>query len=136
MKALLSILLFISVSVSFAQMGDIWPVTNRQEFEVNDDFEITKTYDQTSVCQFFMFLNNNEFIHVTDDITSLYKIIKREYSKENEPIYTVVSEAGNTYMYLFKKEAKQVFIYSTKGYAISFACITPYTTEVFKNLNK
>ncbi len=41
MKVLLTILLFITVSVSFAQMGEIWPVTNRQEFDVNDAFEIT-----------------------------------------------------------------------------------------------
>lgn len=136
MKTLFTILLMSVVTSTFAQMGQIWPVETRQEFEVNSNYEITKTYDQTSVCQFFMFINNNEFIHVTDDITSLYKIIKREKTSDGDPMYTVVSEVGNTYTYLFRESVKQVFIYSAKGYAISFGSIKPYTTSVFSNLNK
>lgn len=136
MKKVLFILLLLSVTASYAQQGQIWPVYSRQDFDLDANNEITKTYDSQTVSQFFMFINNNEFIHVTDNITSLYKIIKREQSKDGDPIYTVVSEAGNTYLYLFQKGKKQVFTYSTKGFAISFMCLDSYETAVFSNLNR
>jgi hypothetical protein len=66
----------------------------------------------------------------------LYKIIKREKSKDGDPIYTVVSEAGNTYLYMFQEGKKQVFVYSSTGFAINFACLDKYETKVFENLNK
>lgn len=136
MKKLLVIMSFLTATMSFAQMGQIWPVYSRQDFDLDKDNEISKTYDAKTVSQFFMFINNNEFIHVTDGITSLYKIIKREKSKDGDPIYTVVSEAGNTYLYMFQEGKKQVFVYSSTGFAINFACLDKYETKVFENLNK
>lgn len=136
MKKALFILTFFISSFSIAQMGEIWPVDSKQEHSVDANMKITKSYDPITVCQFFMFINNNEFIHVTDNVTSLYKIIKREYSADNDPIYTVVSEAGNTYTYLFSKKNKNVAAYSTQGYIITFACLTSHETKVFQNLNR
>lgn len=136
MKKLFVIMSFLTATMSFAQMGQIWPVYSRQDFDLDKNNEISKTYDTKTVSQFFMFINNNEFIHVTDDITSLYKIIKREQSKDGDPIYTVVSEAGNTYLYMFQTGKKQVFVYSSTGFAISFMCLNKYETKVFENLNR
>ncbi len=136
MKKVLLIFSLFFTGISMAQMGQVWPVDKRQDFDVDQDLKITKTYDAEIVCQFFMFLNNNEFIHVTDGMTSLYKIISRDESVTDEPMYTVVSEAGNTYTYIFNKKTKQITCYSAKGFAISFICITPHETKVFSNLNK
>lgn len=137
MKNILKVLLFSLIcGTSFSQMGDIWSVTSRQDYDVNENIEIIKTYEKQSVCQFFMFIDNNEFIHVTDNITSLYKIIKRDESKPNEPMYTVVSEAGNTYTYIFNKNTNAVYAYSTKGFMIEWLTFAPYKTEVFGNINR
>lgn len=136
MKTLLILMGFVIPSITLAQMGDIWPVDSRQDFEVDADFQVTNEYEEQIVCQFFMFINNNEFIHVTDNMTSLYKITDRDLSVPDQPIYTVISEAGNTYLYLFDKAKKEVIAYSTKGYAISFLCLTPYSTYVFPDIDK
>lgn len=136
MKTLLIVLGFLLPSISLAQMGDIWPVDSRQDFEVDENFQITNEYESKSVCQFFMFIDNNEFIHVTDDITSLYKITDRDLSVPDQPIYTVISEAGNTYLYLFDRQNNEVIAYSTKGYAVSFLCLAPYNTYVFTDIDK
>jgi hypothetical protein len=135
-KLLLAGIFMLSLNGLFAQMGEVWPVFSRQDFDVNDKIEITKTYDVSSVCQFFMFVNNNEFVHVTDNMTSLYKIIKRDESKAGEPLYTVVSEAGNTYSYIFNSNTKTVYAYSTKGFLIEWKGLDHYNTEIFSNLNK
>lgn len=136
MKNLFFFLCLFASQLGWSQMGQVWPVEQRQDYDMNDKLEVTKTYDATTVCQFFMFINNNEFIHVTDNITSLYKIIKRNNDKPNEPVYTVISEAGNEYIYIFNKEKKDVTAYSTKGFAIVFSCITPHETKVFSNFNR
>jgi hypothetical protein len=136
MKTASVLIALLSCLLVRAQMGEVWPVDNRQEFDVNEKLEIIKTYEATVVCEFFMFLNNNEFIHVTDRMTSLYKIIKRDESIADEPMYTVVSEAANTYVYIFNKKTNQVTVYSEKGYAISFLCLAKHDTKVFSNLNR
>ena len=135
MKTLLILIGFVLPSFVLAQMGQVWPVDSRQDFDVDDDFNITNEYEKKTVCQFFMFINDNEFIHVTDDITSLYKITDRDESVPGEPVYTVVSEAGNTYLYLFNETKAEVLAYSTKGYAISFLCLSPYNTYVFPDID-
>lgn len=134
-KYFLLLSLFVS-TLSLAQMGQVWPVDQRQDFDVDSDLKVSKTYDPVAVCQFFMFINNNEFIHVTDGMTSLYKIISRDESVPNEPMYTVVSEAGNTYTYIFNQATKQITCFSAKGFAIAFICITPHDTKVFSNINR
>ncbi|CAG5076310.1 hypothetical protein [Parvicella tangerina] len=137
MKALITILLGVVITLtSYSQMGEIWPVDSRQDFDVDAEFNITNEYEKKVVCQFFMFINDNEFIHVTDNVTSLYKITARDLSVPGEPVYTVISEAGNTYMYLFNKEKKEILAYSTKGFAISFLCLTPYNTYVFPDIDE
>lgn len=136
MKNLFFFLCLFASQLGWSQMGQVWPVEQRQDFDMNDEFEVTKTYDVKSVCQFFMFINNNEFIHVTDNMTSLYKIIKRNDANPQEPVYTVISEAGNEYIYIFNKETNAVTAYSTKGFAIVFTCIAPHNTKVFGNLNR
>ncbi len=134
MKTLVILMGFILPSFAFAQMGQIWPVDSRQEFDVDADFNITEEYEKKVVCQFFMFISDNEFIHVTDNITSLYKITERDLSVPNQPVYSVTSEAGNTYLYLFNKEKAEVLVYSTKGYAISYLCLSPYDTAIFPDM--
>lgn len=135
-KHLLFIFPIFFSSFSFSQIGQVWPIDERQDFDMNEKYEITKTYDATFVCQFFMFINNNEFIHCTDDITSLYKIISRDESKPDEPMYTVISESGNQYIYIFNKKTNEVTAYSSKGFAIVFYSIDPYETTVFQNINR
>lgn len=136
MKTLIITLGILLPSIMFSQMGQIWPCDTRQEFDVDADFNITQYYEEQVVCQFFMFIGNNEFIHVTDDITSLYKITARDETIAHQPIYTVTSEAGNDYIYMFDTEASEVYIYSTKGYGISFQCLDPYSTYVFPDIEK
>ncbi len=136
MKKLVFLLLLLISQLGWSQMGDVWPVNQRQDFDVDEEYQVTKTYDAQSVCQFFMFINNNEFIHVTDDMTSLYKIISRDETNVAEPNYTVISEAGNQYLYIFNATSNQVTAYSSKGFAIVFTCLTAHNTEVFGNLNR
>jgi hypothetical protein len=136
MKNLLFFLILLVSSLSWSQMGDVWPVDKRQDFDVDEEFQVINTYDEVVVCQFFMFINNNEFIHVTDNMTSLYKIISRDESVPDEPLYTVISEAGNQYTYIFNKTTQEVIAYSTKGFSIVFTCIAPHNTKVFANLNR
>lgn len=83
-----------------------------------------------------MFINNNDFIHVTDGLTSLYKIIKRDLSKPNQTLYTVVSEAGNIYTYIFNSDENKVYAHSAKGFLIGWVCIKKHKTEVFENIDR
>lgn len=136
MKKILLFLFLIAAQLGWSQMGDVWPVDKRQDFDVDEEFQVTNTYEEQVVCQFFMFIDNNEFIHVTDNMTSLYKIISRDESTPDEPMYTVISEAGNQYIYIFNKNSLEVTAYSTKGFAIVFTCIAPHSTKVFGNLNR
>lgn len=119
-----------------SQMGDVWSIESKQEFNVDEDFTITEEYEEKIVCQFFMFVNNNEFIHVTDGITSLYKILTRDEENPLQPIYSVISEAENSYTYVFDQEKNEVIAYSTKGYAILFKCVDRHSTTVFENMNR
>ncbi len=135
-KILITIALIISGFVAMAQKGQVWPTQTRQDFDINSDGEITKQYDVQDYNSYYLFINNNEFIHCTNDITSLYKIIKRTENKDYID-YTVVSEVGNTYYMRFAQNEKYIVITNLeKGYSIYEACYTPYTTQVFSNINK
>lgn len=135
MKNILSATLLLLTIAGFSQSGDVWPIYSRQEFDMDENFEITQEYETTNSCGFFMFLNNNEFLHATDNLTSLYKILSREET-ETSTVYKVASEVGNIYTYSFSKTNKDVLIVSEKGYGIYYKCLTPYTTKVFDNINK
>lgn len=135
MKKILTAALLLVAFAGFAQSGDVWPIYSRQEFDMDENFEITKEYEAKSVCGFFMFLNNNEFLHATDNITSLYKIISREET-ESSTVYKVVSEVGNVYTYSFSKTNKDVLVLTKKGYGSYYKCLAPYGTKVFDNINK
>lgn len=135
MKKLLFVLLTTISFSGFAQMGEVWPTLTRQEFDIDDEFNITKEYESKSYCSFFMFIDNNEFFHTTDGITSLYKILKRD-EQPTKHTYTVASEVGNIYTYVFDKTNKEVLILSSKGYGIYFKCLPYYETKVFENVDK
>ena len=132
---LLTAALFLTVLVSYAQKGQIWPTLTRQDFEFNDEAEITQEYAVEDYFSYYLFINNNEFIHCTKTITSLYKIIKREESDKFTD-YTVVSEVGNTYTFRFAADEMYIAIYSDKGFGIYCSVAAPYETKVFDNLNK
>lgn len=134
-NAILTLSLFFT-TFSWAQMGQVWPVNTRQDFDMNEDFEVTKTYEKGDVSQYFMFIDDNKFIHVTGTITSLYKITKRDESTEKSPIYTVTSEAGNEYIYIFNSDANEVHAFSKKGFAITFSCNAHHTTKVFEDISE
>lgn len=127
--------LFLTLGVS-AQKGQVWPTESRQEFDVDSDGNITKEYETTTYYSYYLFVNNNEFIHCTNGITSLYKIINRTESQDYTD-YNVVSEVGNSYMMRFSESEKYIVISAVdKGYSIYIGCYTPYTTNVFNNLNR
>lgn len=135
-KILITSILLLFSALTFAQKGQIWPTQTRQEFDINSSGEVTNSYDVTDYNSYYLFVNNNEFIHCTKDITSLYKIIKRTESSKHVD-YTVVSEAGNTYYMRFSESEKYVIITNLeKGYSIYIGCHKPYKTKVFNNLNK
>lgn len=83
-----------------------------------------------------MFIDNNEFFHVTDNMTSLYKIISRSKGKNGNEIFKVVSEVGNIYSYSFDEENKDIIIFSQKGFGLYYQCLKPYKTKVFDNINR
>lgn len=123
-------------TAAFSQSGEVWPIVSSQNFDLDENYQITKEYESKTMCSFFMFINNNEFLHATDNITSLYKIIKRTEDQTGAIVYTVASEVGNIYTYSFSKEKKDVIIFTKKGYGIYYKCLTPYNTSVFENINK
>lgn len=127
--------LLISTTV-FSQVGEVWPIVSSQNFDLDENYQITKEHETKTMCSFFMFINNNEFLHATDNITSLYKIIKRSEDETGAMVYTVASEVGNVYTYSFSKDKKDVIIFTKKGYGIYYKCLAPYNTKVFENINK
>lgn len=128
-------LLFSSFNI-FAQMGEVWPTYSRQDFTLNSNAEIVDESETVEYYSYYLFINNNEFIHCTNNITSLYKIISRTNSEQFND-YTVVSEVGNTYMMRFAKKDKYVVTTSLdKGFSVYAACYAPYNTHVFNNLNR
>jgi len=131
-----AVLLLLMLNLN-AQKGEVWPVYSQQQYDVDEQVQITKEYEAKTTCSFFIFINNNEFIHVTDSITSLYKIVKRQKGKAGNDIYTVVSEAGNIYTMAFNKEAKDIVLLSKqKGFGWYYKCLSPYVTPVVENFNK
>lgn len=132
---LLAIAFVCTALVSNAQKGQVWSTLTRQDFDFNEKGEITNEYEVTNYYSYYLFINNNEFIHCTSTITSLYKIIKRdEQAKFTD--YTVVSEVGNVYTFRFAIEEMYIAIYSDKGYGIYISVNQPYLTKVFDNINK
>lgn len=135
MKTVFVTLALIISAMAMAQKGDVWPIYTSQTFDLDENFQITKEYETKNVAGYFMFLNNNEFFHVTDNMTSLYKIIKREEG-ETDMVYTVVSEVGNVYTFSFDKTKKDVILFSEKGFGNYYKVLEPYTTTVFDNVNQ
>ncbi len=131
----LSLIFALTWVVSSAQKGQIWPTSTRQEFEFDAEGNISQEYEVQNYNSYYLFINNNEFIHCTATITSLYKILKREEQEEYVD-YEVISEAGNVYSFRFSINDQYVAIYSSKGYGIYLACEAPYATGVFDNLSK
>ena len=120
----------------WAQKGDIWPTETRQEFEVNGNGDITKEGVEEAYRSFYLFINNNEFIHCTAGITSLYKILNRKEVRGGVE-YSTISEAGNKYtMFFHKKDAYIVIAVPDRGYSIYIGCLAPYETKVFDDLNR
>lgn len=136
MKRFISICALFVVSIAaFSQSGDVWPIYSVQTFDLDEEYNITKEYEAKNVAGYFMFVNNNEFFHVTDNMTSLYKIIKREPG-ESDTVYTVASEVGNVYTFSFSKQKKDVVLFSSKGFGNYYKVLTPYKTKVFDNMNQ
>jgi hypothetical protein len=135
MKKIIALAFALVVFQGMAQMGQVWPLATRQEFEYDKDFKITKEYESTSYCSFIMFINNNEFIHATDNITSLYKILSRT-TDGTFNTYRVASEVGNIYTFSFDATKKDIMIFSDKGYGIYYKTLAMYETKVFNNLSK
>lgn len=135
-KILLFTTLLLSTLFSFAQKGDIWPTFSRQEFDISADGQILNEYQAQDYNSYYIFINNNEIIHCTSTITSLYKIINRNVAADYTD-YTVVSEVGNQYVMRFNKKEKYVIITSVeKLFSVYIACYAPYNTKVFDNLNR
>lgn len=132
---ILALLFCLSAVVTNAQKGQVWPTLTRQDFEFDENAEITKEYDVEDNFSYYLFIDNNEFIHCTNTITSLYKIMSRD-EQEKYTDYTVVSEVGNMYTFRFSITDQYVAIYSDKGYGIYYSVAAPYLTKVFDNLNK
>lgn len=126
----LTLALAFTCIISFAQKGQIWPTLTRQEFEFDAEGQITQEYEVQTYASYYLFINNNEFIHCTPTITSRYKIQSKEEGTDYID-YEVLSEVGNAYSFRFSKVDKYVAIYSTKGFGIYLSCESPYTTKVF-----
>lgn len=135
MKIVFVTLTFLISAWAWAQKGEVWPIYSSQTFDLDENFKITKEYEAKSVAGYFMFLNNNEFFHVTDNMTSLYKIIKRE-TGETDQVYTVASEVGNVYTFSFDRTKKDIILFSDKGFGNFYKVLEPYTTTVFDNINQ
>ena len=137
MKKVLSLLLLLAASTGlWAQKGQVWPSETRQEFEIDENGKITKEYAAQDYNSYYLFINNNEFIHCTGTITSLYKIVSRK-QRDGGVEYTVVSEVGNTYQMFFHEKDKYMVLSSRdKGFSVYIECKTPYTTQVFDNINR
>ncbi len=128
-------LLFLCSSFySFAQKGEVWSTISRQEFQMDDEGNLTNQYEVEDYATYYLFINNNEFLHCTPTVTSLYKILSRD-AKQDFVDYKVISEADNIYTFRFNKKSKTIIIYSQKGYGIIIGCAAPYATKVFDNLN-
>lgn len=122
--------------ISFAQKGQVWPTESRQEFDLDANGNITKEYESQVYYSYYLFINNNEFIHCTNGITSLYKIIKRNENRDYVD-YTVVSEVGNQYAMRFAEKEQYIVITNLdQGYSIYIGCYKPYVTAVFDNINR
>jgi hypothetical protein len=123
-------------SSAVAQKGQVWPTETRQEFDIDEKGKISKEYPSTNYYSYYLFINNNEFIHTTGTITSLYKILKRYDDNDKYTDYEVISEAGNVYNFRFAHTDKYIVISSNKGYSIYHDCKAMYKTKVFDNLNR
>lgn len=138
MKKTLSILtvLLLASLLSFSQKGQVWATETRQEFDIDSDGNITKEYKSNPYYSYYLFINNNEFIHCTNSITSLYKINSRTESKDFVD-YVVVSEVGNTYHMRFSQKDSYVVITSLANkFSVYIGCYKPYNTKVFNNINR
>lgn len=137
LKSIITAVAFILfTTTAFAQKGQVWPTETRQEFDIDENNKISKEYPSQSYISYYLFINNNEFIHCTGSITSLYKILKRYEDNPKYIDYEVISEAGNIYHFRFAQSEKYIVISSNKGYSIYHDCKSPYKTTVFDNLNK
>ena len=137
MKKLLSLMLLLACSTGiWAQKVQVWPSETRQEFEIDENGKITKEYAATDYNSYYMFINNNEYLHCTGTITSVYKIVSRK-QRNGGTEYTVVSEVGNTYQVFFHEKDKYIVLSARhKGFSVYIECKTPYTTQVFDNINR
>lgn len=135
-KFILATLTFILFTTgAFAQKGQVWPTETRQEFDIDNNGKISKEYAQVDYASYYLFINNNEFVHCTGTITSLYKILKRT-ERTGMMDYDVISEAGNQYTFRFSTQDNYIVISSNKGYSIYMGCKPMYVTSVFDNLNR
>jgi hypothetical protein len=137
MKKVLSLMLLLAASTGlWAQKGQVWPSETRQEFEIDENGKITKEYAAGDYNSYYLFINNNEFIHCTGTITSLYKIVNRK-QRDGGVEYSVVSEVGNNYQMFFHEKDKYIVLSSRdKGFSVYIECKAPYTTQVFDNINR
>lgn len=134
-KIVIAAMIIFCTTGAFAQKGQIWPTETRQEFDLDENGKVTKEYEVMNYPTYYLFINNNEFIHCTGTITSLYKILKRTEGSGMVD-YEVISEAGNQYVFRFSTAENYVVISTNKGYSIYLACKPFYTTTVFDNLNR
>lgn len=135
---LTSIIVLFSCSFVWAQKGDVWPTYDRTNFDINNEGKILNEKTPISFSSYFLFINNNEFIHCTGTVTSLYKILSRKpITSEGVLELKVISEADNVYSFFFSKKEKYILILSTdKLFGLHYNCDSPYATNVFDNINK
>ena len=83
--------------------------------ETSEQFDICTGYAENSL----FVVNNDEtmFTHTTDILKSTYYVTEREYDEDKEIwIFTVVSDVGNKYLFIFDPKNKQIrtlFVYES-----------------------
>ncbi|MDG0972896.1 MAG: hypothetical protein P8O07_01945 [Crocinitomicaceae bacterium] len=118
MKTRLKILLFIGVALSAFQANAqvSFSCTYREYCEWNDYTESFETdcngYEDVSL--FVMNKSETLFTHTTETRKSTYYVTEREYDSVNDVYtYSVKSDVGNSYYYIFdikNKEVRAVYV--------------------------
>ncbi len=134
-KTLLLLVLLVSASMAaYAQKGQVWPTINRTDMQFDEAGELTYESDAKDYNSYFLFIDNNSFVHCTETITSLYKILERD-EQENYTDFIVVSEAENQYTFRFSFDEYAVVILSKdQTFGVYMEAMEPYESRALKAL--
>lgn len=110
MKKTVIILSFLFLCFTYVKAQTSFSCTHRMNCPWNEytqEFDRGNSYEESSL--FVMNEKQTMFSHTTESIKSSYYVTEVNYDKDNDVYsYSVTSDVGNKYTYIFDLEGKQI----------------------------